>query len=427
MNAGLNEATMCLYADSANNLLYAGGYFWQDTLTGKSLRHVTVWDGNEWNELGIGSGLMPGDGPVENIIKYKNNIYVAGVYFWDAIGLKFHSFAKWDGSNWYNVGEAFAHNNFGGVDIGIISNLKVFSDTLYLSGSFDSIGTVKSHMIAKFDGENWYDFPALDSVPGWAISCFEEYKGDLYVAGNFYGGDSLADIAKFENGKWKPWGKGLSGPGTHVQCMAKYKGLLYIGGWFYKPEDPGNAIAAWDGENWVDIPIDIQGQIMEMKVLNDTLYLAGGTYFLNGEWVDGWLMKYDGQNFTPVISSLTPGGCMAIEKYNGNIVIGGGFGEVNGVQGFSNIAMAPLPNYVSSVEDKSESIFKSQQLFPNPFREKINLPHGFNSSVTIQDTKGQIVYSGDVSSLDNKISSGVYFLKATDSEGKTQVFKLVKE
>jgi hypothetical protein len=91
--------------------------------------------------------------------------------------------AKWDGSAWSPVGSGFDTSSQVGA-------MTVFDDgsgpALFLGGSFDSIGGIYVHGLAKWDGSSWSGLGGvLDGHVG-ALAPFDDgTRPALYVGGDF--------------------------------------------------------------------------------------------------------------------------------------------------------------------------------------------------------------------------------------------------
>jgi len=107
--------------DTFNNFLYVGGGFniVDDTILTDGL---AIWNGFYWEKVGYGNGY---GGECHAIELYRGDIY-AGLY-WDTIGSVYTGYlARWDGQDWHAVGDTLSW---------AINALEIFNDELYVGGS----------------------------------------------------------------------------------------------------------------------------------------------------------------------------------------------------------------------------------------------------------------------------------------------------
>src|SRR5206468_1251784 len=78
---------------------------------------------------------------------------------------------------------------------------------VYAGGAFDTAGGLPANGIAKWDGSNWSDLGS-----GWGrISAIRTSGCDVYVGGGFTsaGGVPARDIAKWDGSTWSALGSGI--------------------------------------------------------------------------------------------------------------------------------------------------------------------------------------------------------------------------
>lgn len=128
--------------------------------------NLTYLDGTTWKDLGTNGP------PGATMAEFKGDLYAVGC-FEDAVDGTARYIAKWDGSNWSDVG--------GGLDGGYNCARAILatSDYLYVAGQFTSAGGVAVNNIAKWDGENWS--AVGDGIPDEIINCLAIYKDRLYA------------------------------------------------------------------------------------------------------------------------------------------------------------------------------------------------------------------------------------------------------
>jgi hypothetical protein len=165
----------------------------------------------------------------------------------------------------------------------------------------------------------------------------------LYVGGNFrYAGaacDTMWGIGIYD-GQWHRMFRGVS---SEVRAIQKYKGQLYVGGSFIYAQGTAEApnpgyqipntrrIARWDTINqiWEGLPGsygEMSSSVFAMGLWNDLL-IIGGTFTLNaGQYRS--VVAYDGSDYIGMPMPPNDDAVNTIVTYNGDLLIGHtGFGS----------------------------------------------------------------------------------------------------
>jgi hypothetical protein len=217
--------------DSIGNL-YVGGRF--DTVLGVVASNVAKWDGSTWSPLGNGIANTPDEYDVVSTlaIDANGNVY-AGGSFSIAGGIKAHNIAKWNGKVWIPLGEGIIDSTdkyFKIVTLGVDH-----TGNLYAAGSFNQIGGVMAHNIAKWDGSSWNSLGAgLYTNEGSNARVFTiafDRNGTLYAGGSFTSaGDSKArNIALWDGTAWSSLGSGICLNRIEPADMSAVKTLICTG------------------------------------------------------------------------------------------------------------------------------------------------------------------------------------------------------
>ena len=135
-------------------LIYDGklnvcGYFF--TNTGAPGNLVTVFDGQQWSDMGGGLRYaLPNStlGNAYDLHEWNGDIYVAGQFNY-AGGVYAENVARWNGHQWCGMGGAFANETPGGVVLSVTD----WRDTLYIAGGFNTIDGDTVNNVAKWLGE----------------------------------------------------------------------------------------------------------------------------------------------------------------------------------------------------------------------------------------------------------------------------------
>ena len=150
-----------------------------DTTTGISYAFLK-WDGTTWSVTGANFG-----GLVHALAVYNNEIYIGGSNF---VGVPGSNIVKFDGTNFYSVGN----------DVnGTVWNFKVIENKLFTVGTFDHAGSIPASMLAVWDNNNWASFS--NDVFNGAISDIAVFNNELYITGSFnlINSDTINYIAKY--------------------------------------------------------------------------------------------------------------------------------------------------------------------------------------------------------------------------------------
>jgi hypothetical protein len=139
-----NNCTSCVYA-----VYFDGTYAWP-----------------------MGTGLNTN---ATSIAIVGTNVYFAGPGVTNAGGVTVSQIARWNGTNWTDVGG-------GVVGKGVIDALAAVGTNLYAGGTFTNIGGVTVSRIAKWDGTTW---SPLGSGASSTVLALYSSGSDLYAGGSF--------------------------------------------------------------------------------------------------------------------------------------------------------------------------------------------------------------------------------------------------
>jgi hypothetical protein len=287
VSTGLNGGVYSLAV--YNGDLYAGG--WISGAGGVGVNNIARWNGSSWSP--VGSGV---DGTVESMIVYNGELYVGGG-FYTAGTTTANSIAKWNGTTWSAVGngiESFIH---------YVQCFAVYNGELYAAGPYYWDGGVADHFsIIKWNGSNWSDFatiPASYTLDGALgdILCMKVYNGELYIAGAFFGVDSIttSQIAKWNGTYWSAVGSGINFESfpfggdsdgsaySFVKSLEVFQGALYATGRFFHCDTISTAgIAKWDGNNWSNLGQGLNGRGYTLTASDTCLFVGGWFPYANG-------------------------------------------------------------------------------------------------------------------------------------------------
>lgn len=326
------------------------------------------------------------------IIEYSNggfsNIgtgYVVGqvytmTFFRDTLFIGGHDPNRWvrywSGNEWVKASNDSV--------FGQVIDLEVINDELWVAGYFDSIGDLKAHGLARWDGQTWktaYDIPIIDSIEDLnRINTVCEYQGEIYVGGNFTDlNGEMNEIARWDGSNWKDVGGGIK-PGTFsaVFNLIVFKNELYVMGRFLASE--GNAddnIMRWNGEEWLPCGGGVFSSAAYATVFDDKLWVTGQLSSAAGMPASG-LAVWDGEEWCVPDNQFDswPGPLIG---FNDSLFIGGSFQTIDG-DSFSYLAKTKATGQFDTCGvlppigvNERYSDYSLITVFPNPVSEVLTV------------------------------------------------------
>ncbi len=246
-----------------NNELYVCGNL--NNLPIGTIFNIVKWDGADW--VSVGGGIRGSIVFVNKMLVYNNELIVAGLFSKnDDPNNPGNNIAKWDGIQWSELGE--------GVD-GMIHDMKVYKDTLYVCGAFKHAGGVPADGIAKWDGSKWCGFgTTFDNV----VNTLDFYHDTLYIGGGFWtiNGDSILFLAKWIGGNYVD----TCGNATSVNEINEEENAIIV---YPNPATTTLTISGNITNAAVQV-FDISGKLL-LKIIPDAnqldiSHLCSGMYFL---------------------------------------------------------------------------------------------------------------------------------------------------
>ena len=369
---------LCVY----NNELYVGGDFIQAGTTFVHL--IAKWDGSNWFEVGNGFTNCTA---INSLIVYNNDLYAGGDF----------CLLKWDGSSWTEVPNAPG---------GFYHTMHVFGGKLYVAGQVP-------YGIWQFDGNNWINIGTTNSL----VSCLRDYNGELIACGGFttINGLPYNRIAKWDGVNWSSMGIGILG--GDCESLGTYNNELYIGGLFdASAGNVGNYLIKWDGASLLPVGMGANYRVYTINSLNDLLYLGGDFTSVDNTVANG-IASYNGSQWSGMGDGFNNAWStiVSIDFFQNAIYAAGGF-TVADSQIILHIAKWEIE---SGIHDPLSNHIRS--IFPIPssgtfsiYSDKLII--SIRISLTSIDDKVVKIYSGQLSagissfSLSG-LSSGIYFLK----------------
>ncbi len=327
-----NRQINSLVADASGNL-YAAGAFVNGNKSW--CPYVAKWNGINWIELGGVNTSNFAFSDIKTLLTdASGNVYAAGDFV-NSYGYQY--IAKWNGSNWSAVGG----NYIAIFNSSIKSLITDAGGKLYAAGRFSngSSSWEGSKFVAKWDGSNWKE------VGGANVSTFNnainkitiDAIGNLYAAGlftdslNWYDGKQY--VAKFNGSIWSKLGGGTnfsSFNGEIKSLVTDAIGNVYAAGLFTN----GNGkryIAKWNGNVWSEVggmnTSTFDSTINYITIdASGNLFAAG--YFRNGMGKQ-YVAKWNGSAWSEVggtnTSLFNSGISSLLLDASGNIYSAGNF------------------------------------------------------------------------------------------------------
>jgi trimeric autotransporter adhesin len=276
------------------NDIYVGGVF--SRASGVSAPGLAKWNGTDWSDIGFGGAALAfaSDG---------TNLYVGGA-FTNAGGVLNTNIARYDGTNWHSMGGGIGYfNNLSSY----VYVLQLHNGLLYAGGIFTNAGPTAATNVAVWNGSSWSSLGS-GSANGVnnLVSSLAFQGDDLYAGGSFTiaGGISANGIAKWDGASWSPLGAGCKGG---VQSIGILGSDIYVGGAFTNVGGVNaREFAKWDGASWSTWPTTdgvfvypLNDVANRMLVKDGSLYI-GGNFNQAGDVIANHVVRYDGNNFYPL-------------------------------------------------------------------------------------------------------------------------------
>lgn len=360
-----------------NGDLIAGGVF--GTAGGVSVGHVARWDGSSWHAMGEGFG-----GGVGCLCVYRGELYagytayfgeypdyrMAFVWRWDgshwaplttvpeydpvdcfpgiislqvmddrlyAIGKwmavdEWHrNLCFWDGAGWHNAPSGWSAGS-GHIECEHPAVILPYRDGFLLGGYFWGLGGGVSHSLALYDGSAWTSFPGggvseVGASEGGTVGAMAEYRGYVYVAGNFQRVGNLTAplLARWDGSEWSAVAPGTQGVTGSVTALAPWGDRWVASGSFTLPgEQAATHIAVLDRERWDPIRPELNGSISALTPFGEGTVVAGD-FTMAGDLPVGGVASWDGSAWHTLGSGLQGGPVRSLDVYGGELLAGGHF------------------------------------------------------------------------------------------------------
>ncbi|MFQ5511682.1 MAG: FlgD immunoglobulin-like domain containing protein [Candidatus Krumholzibacteriia bacterium] len=292
--------------------VYATGRF--KTVGGRPIHHIARWDGSQWNEIGGGVGT-PTMGLIHRVLVDGNRVYPAGMFGVVGGNVPAMNIAMWDGSAWDTMA--------GGTDRAVRALARAPGGDVYVGGEFTTAGGVMARGIARWDGVQWH---ALGSGINNHVAAVAVKGNNVFVGGAFTtaGGRPASFIARWDGSQWQPLGAGVN---NLVTAIASDGQDVYVGGLFSTAGGVAvHSIARWDGSRWWALGAGVSGPAPAVRAIypdNGGLYVGGFFRFAGGRPAN-YAAHWDGAAWS-ALGSGTSFSVKAFARHNDIIYVGGEF------------------------------------------------------------------------------------------------------
>jgi trimeric autotransporter adhesin len=402
----------------ADDGIYVGGLL---TAAGKTLAsRIARWDGTNWND--VGGGTMGGTSSANRVlgIAGRNNEVFVGGTFTSVGGINVSNIARWDGFNCWNMGMGF--------DATVVA-LAASQSAVYVGGSFTNVNdppfVFTVNHIAMWDGFNWYNLGSGVNANG-TVNAIAVSGQNVYVGATFTNASGVTAnrIAVWNGANWASLGIGTqNGLNGTVLAIAVNGSDVYVGGLFTNAGTTVvRSIAKWDGANWSGLGSGATGtSAAEVRALafggDGRLYCSGRFTNMSGINANN-IARWDGTKWEALgsgyfgDSGIVRGVGLAIR---GNDVFGIGTFAAAGLTESSGIAR--WNDTMDFTPPLTMKFSRTQQLPGNLFKSRL---------ATTDRTTYVIEYSDNLQTwtpLTTNILTQMDFTNAVSSPANRRIFR----
>ncbi|MFN0034434.1 MAG: hypothetical protein ACKVUS_05155, partial [Saprospiraceae bacterium] len=256
----------------------------------------------QWTDVGTFNQSM------SDLKSYSNQLWIGG-NFTKVNGMTCYWSASYNGSSY-----SLHTNLIGGIGI---NNFEVFNNTLFNAGGMNFLA------IGSWDGSTW------QGEGGTNNSCSGIYAdgNDLYVGSDFgevfkrTGSGAFTQLPSFNSN-------------DNMNTFAKFNGQIVVAGKFGSVGGTAyNNIAAWNGSSWIPLGTGLNGVVYNLAVYKNELY-ASGNFSTAGGQNANYIAKWNGTTWSAVGGSVTGPGFNGIRDMvvvGSNLFVAGDFTKVGNV------------------------------------------------------------------------------------------------
>ena len=276
--------------DKYNDKLYIGGNFYCLNNWNENLEKIAYWNTLENKWFAVGTSSYPPTGGDVNLFQiYKGKLYVGGNFMTIGGNSSMSFIASWDDKKYDFLGDAQQYYGVGGV-----KDMCVFNDKLIVAGDF--INEKGINNLGAYNGTYWTKLNNKDFPNSTKAVFTDEINKGLYVSFFEVDGTIVTPFTVRLNDTENHWDtiyhtdkNGEITFGT-ANAYAIYNNNLYA---VCNDRDYAKnyTFARFDGYEWQPI-VGPEGNVYDIKVWNDTLYLGGSFKNVNGDTSMAYLAAY---------------------------------------------------------------------------------------------------------------------------------------
>ena len=347
---GVNDSGVSCFAYRGNDF-FVGGTF--TSIGGVSATNIARFDGTNWND--VGGGISGMDSGLSSMVLFGGDLVVAG-FFSLAGAAPANHLARWNGTNWFSLGS--------GVD-NVVFALASDGQSIYAGGHFTNAGGIAASKIARWNGSNWFSLGSgiipvtFGGAQVGAVDSLTVQGNNVIVGGRFRnaGGLGATNIAGWDGTNWYTLGYGLrafDGPGAGngvVRTMAAIGTNLFAGGNFRIAGNVQAAnVARWNGSAWTPVGSGVNDSlsVLSLAANGNELY-AGGSFQAIGGMEASRIAKWNGVSWTNLGTGVGAGlgdGVRSLLSSGSELYVGGYFPTAGGKPA-NNIALWRIPHALS--------------------------------------------------------------------------------
>lgn len=283
---------------------------------GRPALNIARWDGHQWHPLGLGV-----NGPVFTLAASGTNLFVGGD-FTAAGGLVTTNLARWNGSSWTAMP--------GAPDLRVFSLLVTTENEVVVAGDdFRALGgTEQGHHVARWKEGTWTELG--NSLDG-SVMVLKTYEGDLIAAGRFsqIGDITTANIARWRDGQWVALQEGVGTAGSQVHSLVVQDGVLWAGeGYLGLATNVPVAVHRLESGVWTTVPSLVRGEYKANVcplAMRGTELVARAWAEFNGRPMTNALARWNGTNWLGFGHSIGGNEIHALLQQDDGMVIAGNF------------------------------------------------------------------------------------------------------
>lgn len=392
MGTGMNNTVYAIAADTANGMVYASGKF--TDAGGVSVNRIAKWDGTNWTDVGGGFNNNV------NALCFSNGILYAAGDFTSAGGSPVNYIAQWNGTSWTSVGT--------GLDGSALVLVSDNAGGLYAGGYFLTAGGQNVNRIAHWNGITWSALSSGIGIAGEFVETIHNYNGNIYAGGKFTtaGAVPANSIAFYDGISWNALGTGVTGSQGRVIGLESFNGNLIVCGSFTNAGGIlADAIASWNGTTWSALNGGIAGGSIKptsLEVLYNELYIGGSFTTAGGVPVSN-IARWNGVNWN-ALGNGVDNQVDFLHSFNGDIYVGGQFVFADTITANRIAKYKPSCNTLISKSPVNNTCFQSCN----------------GSAAIISSGLGPFSYlwsTSDTGSSINSLCAGIYYITVTNAYG----------